>query len=86
MQIAPTPHENHPATSGDPAQSLVIHCRVMITDKQNVEPGRKFGTSHIRRWRDGLSLVRVMMQIGRIPAARGGSNERVSAIDITCLS
>ena len=57
------------AAGGDLLQCPVIDGRIVIADEQKIQAGRKLGARQIRRRRDCLRLVGVMVQVGRIPTA-----------------
>ena len=48
----------------------------MIADEQQIEPRRQLRARQIRRWCHRLGLIRVVVQIGGVPAARRRIEQR----------
>ncbi len=63
-------NERDPAAIGDPLQHLVVHRRVVIAHEEKIEPGRKLRARKIRRRRHCLSLIRMVVHVGRVPPLR----------------
>ena len=68
--------EGHATRAGNLLQHCEVHGRIVIADEQKIEPRRELRARQIRRWCHRLCLIRVVVQIGGVPAARRRVEQR----------